>query len=283
MTSGKTLLGRLIFASGLNARLLRNSTVVVTFHRIQDTERPEALTVSLRTFERYCRFFQRHFQVVPLRDLVARLEQGVRPRGELAITFDDGYRDNYENAAPVLERLSLPATFFIVTGWMDTQIVPWWDEELGIRHPWMTWDQVRSLHRRGFEIGAHTQTHVDLGSVTTDEARSEVQGARHDLERRLGAGVTSFAYPYGRRENLTDATREIVRAAGFRCCCSGYGGTNRRGSDPLRLQRVPISGFDLWPHQFGFDVALGRTLLDAGESITASPRCCATSEVAGSS
>jgi len=283
MSSGKILLGRLIFASGLNAGLLRNSAVVVTFHRIQDTEQPEALTVSIRTFERYCRFFKRHFNVVPLSDLVARLEQGVRPNGDLAITFDDGYRDNYENAAPVLERLSLPATFFIVSRWMDTQIVPWWDEELGIRHPWMTWDQVRSLRRRGFEIGAHTQTHVDLGSITTDEARREVEGARYDLERRLGAPVTSFAYPYGRRANLTDANREVVRAAGFRCCCAGYGGANPHGTDPFHLQRVPISGFDLWPHQFGFDVALGRTLLDAGESVTARPRCCVTSEVTGSS
>ena len=283
MSSGKILLGRLIFASGLNAGLLRNSAVVVTFHRIQDTERPEALTVSIPTFERYCRFFKRHFNVVPLSDLVARLEQGVRPNGDLAITFDDGYRDNYENAAPVLERLSLPATFFIVSRWMDTQIVPWWDEELGIRHPWMTWDQVRSLRRRGFEIGAHTQTHVDLGSITTDEARREVEGARYDLERRLGAPVTSFAYPYGRRANLTDANREVVRAAGFRCCCAGYGGANPHGTDPFHLQRVPISGFDLWPHQFGFDVALGRTLLNADESVTASPRCCATSEATGSS
>ncbi|MGH6692835.1 MAG: polysaccharide deacetylase family protein, partial [Gammaproteobacteria bacterium] len=233
MTFGKNLLGRFIFESRLNTGLLRNSAVVVAFHRIQDTERPEALTVSIHTFERYCRFFRRHFHPVPLRDLVARLDRGDRPGGELAITFDDGYRDNCENAAPVLERLSLPATFFIVTRWMDTGIVPWWDEELGVRHPWMTWDQVRSLHRRGFEIGAHTQTHADLGSVATDEARREIQGARHDLERRLGAPVTSFAYPYGRRDNLTDANRRIVRAAGFTCCCSGYGGTNPRGTDPF--------------------------------------------------
>jgi peptidoglycan/xylan/chitin deacetylase (PgdA/CDA1 family) len=263
--SGKNLLGRFIFESGLNAGFLRNSAVVVTFHRIQDTERPETLTVTPRTFERYCRFFKRHFHVVALRELVTRLQQGERPGGELAITFDDGYRDNYENAAPILERLSLPATFFIVTRWMDTEVVPWWDEELGIRHPWMTWDQVQSLHQRGFEIGAHTQTHVDLGLIQGDEARREILGARQELERRLGAPVTSFAYPYGRRGNLTEANREIVRAAGFTCCCSGYGGTNPGGTDPLHLQRVPISGFDVWPHQFGFDVALGRTILNADQ------------------
>ena len=265
--SGKSLLGRLIFETGLKVGLLRNAAVVVAFHRIQDTERPEALTVATRTFEEYCRFFRRHFHVVPLRDLVAKLEQGGRPSGDLAITFDDGYRDNYENAAPVLERLSLPATFFVVSRWLDTAVVPWWDEQLGVRHPWMTWDQVRSLHRRGFEIGAHTQTHVDLGVVEADEARAEIAGARQDLERRLEAPVTSFAYPYGRRGNLTDANRAHVRAAGFRCCCSSYGGTNPQGTDPLHLQRVPISGFDVWPHHFGFDVALGRTILNADQCL----------------
>jgi peptidoglycan/xylan/chitin deacetylase (PgdA/CDA1 family) len=267
--SGKSLLGRFIFECGLKAGLLRNAAVVVAFHRIQDTERPEALTVTIRTFEQYCRFFKRHFHVVPLRDLVAKLERGDRPRGELAITFDDGYRDNYENAAPVLESLSLPATFFIVSRWMDSAVVPWWDEALGVRHPWMTWDQVQSLQRRGFEIGAHTQTHVDLGAVENDEAREEIVGARQDLERRLGTPVDLFAYPYGRRGNLTDANRQIVRAAGFRCCCSSFGGTNPQGTDPFHLQRVPISGFDVWPHQFGFDVALGRTVLKADQCMAA--------------
>jgi peptidoglycan/xylan/chitin deacetylase (PgdA/CDA1 family) len=258
----KRLLGRSLFAARLDAVLLRRAAVIVTFHRVQEGADPaDSLTIDLRAFERYCRYFQQRFRVVPLRDLVRKLESGRSVRRALAITFDDGYRDNFENAAPVLERLGLPATFFVVTQWIDTEVVPFWDGELGVRHPWMTWAQVRSLNYRGFEVGVHTRTHVDLGKVEGDEAHEEIAGARAELEHQLRSPVMSFAYPYGGRKNFTEANRELVKAAGFRCCCSAYGGVNPPGTSPFHLQRVPITGWYASPHQFGFDVAFGRTLL----------------------
>jgi peptidoglycan/xylan/chitin deacetylase (PgdA/CDA1 family) len=259
----RRLLGHTIFGAGLDTVLLRNAGVVVAFHRVHDTERPEGLTVNVRMFEEYCRFFKQHFRVVRLGDMVARLERGLAPSRELAITFDDGYLDNHDNAAPVLERLGLPATFFIVTQWMGTDIVPWWDRVEDVRHPWMTWDHVRSLHRRGFDIGAHTRTHVDLGLVNGDQAEHEILGARRELERQIGASVHLFAYPYGRRDNLKDSNRALVRTAGFRCCCSCYGGVNPRGTDPFHLARVPITPRYECPHQFGLEVALGRSVVPA--------------------
>ncbi|MGB2713831.1 MAG: polysaccharide deacetylase family protein [Vicinamibacterales bacterium] len=259
----KRLLGRTIFSSRLGALLLRNTAVVVTFHRVQNTDSSEPLTISVRAFEQYCRFFARHFRVVALGDLVAQLERGETPNRELAITFDDGYLDNFENAAPVLERYHLPATFFVVSQWIGTDIVPWWDAEAGVRHPWMTWEQVRSLHRRGFDIGAHTRTHADLGAVVDFEASEEIVGGRHELERQLGAPVELFAYPYGRPVNLADSNRRLVRGAGFRCCCSCFGGLIAPGTDPFYIQRVPITPRYDSPLQFGFEVALGRSVLAA--------------------
>jgi len=91
----KRLVGRTIFESHLDALLLRNSAVIVTFHRVQDTEEPEGLTVSVGLFEKYCRFFKRHFNVVSLANLVDKLEQGAPLNRELAITFDDGDRDKF--------------------------------------------------------------------------------------------------------------------------------------------------------------------------------------------
>lgn len=259
----KTLIGQTLLASRLDEILLRNTAVIVTFHRVHDGAGADPLTVGVRMFEQYCRFFQRHFRVVPLRELVARLESGRTPHHELAITFDDGYRDNFENALPVLERLSLPATFFVVSQWVGTDVVPWWDSRRGVRHPWMTWDEVRSLHRRGFEVGSHTRTHADLGQVSHAAARDELFGARLELERALGAPVESFAYPYGGRNNLTEANRALVKAAGYRCCCSGFGGINDPDTDPFRLQRVAIAPSCASAHQFAFEVALGRSLLTA--------------------
>src|SRR6185295_4895874 len=136
----KDVLGRAILGSPLGDILLRNAAVVVAFHRVTDAPDSDSLSVSARTFERYCRFFHRYFKVVPLGDLVDKLARGVCLNHELAITFDDGYRDNFENAMPVLQKLSLPATFFIVSDWIGTDVVPWWDSQRGFRHPWMTWD-----------------------------------------------------------------------------------------------------------------------------------------------
>jgi peptidoglycan/xylan/chitin deacetylase (PgdA/CDA1 family) len=255
----KGLLGRSLFATRLDAILLKQAAVVVAFHRIQQTDGSDGLTIGVGTFERYCKFFARHFRVVPLRHLVDKLEAGRPLNRELAITFDDGYRDNFDNAAPVLEKLSLPATFFVITQWIGTDVVPWWDRQRDVRHCWMTWDDVRSLHRKGFDIGAHTQTHVDLGQVSAIVAEKEIFGSRLELETQLGASVQSFAYPYGRRNNLTDANRALVKAARFRCCCSGFGGLNFPGTDPFQLRRVPISPWFISPHQFGFELALRRT------------------------
>jgi peptidoglycan/xylan/chitin deacetylase (PgdA/CDA1 family) len=258
----KQLLGHTLFASHLDAVLLRRAAVVVAFHRVGDAPASDSLTIDVRMFERYCEFFRRHFRVVSLGEVVDRFERGLMPNRELAITFDDGYLDNYENARPVLERLSLPATFFVVSQWIGTSVVPWWDERSGVRHSWMSWDQVRSLHQKGFEIGGHTQTHVDLGQVGAVEAREEIRGARLALERQLAARVGLFAYPYGGRNNMTDSNRAAVKAAGFRCCCSSFGGVNGPHTDPFDLLRIPISPWYASPHQFGFDVALRRSVLN---------------------
>ena len=251
----KQFVGQSVFAAGLHSALLRNAAVVVAFHHIEGGA-ANSLSVDPTTFERYCRFFRQHFRVVSLSDLVARIANGEPLKRQLAITFDDGYMDNFDNAAPILEQLGLTATFFVVTKWIGSAVVPWWERDRQVRPEWMTWDHVRSLHRRGFDIGGHTQTHVDLGAVTGEVARREIVGSRLDLEDQLGAPVRAFAYPYGGRHNVTEANRQLVRAAGYDCCCSCFGGNNGVATDPFEIRRVPITPYST-PHQFGFDIALG--------------------------
>jgi peptidoglycan/xylan/chitin deacetylase (PgdA/CDA1 family) len=253
----KTALGRLMFGSRLDAVVLGRRAVVVAFHRVNDDLDASGLTVTRRMFERYCRFFSRHFRVIPLSELVGKLERGEPLNRELAITFDDGYRDNFDNAVPVLEAFSLPATFFVVSQWPGSSVVPWWDRAQGARYSWMTWDQVRELRRRGFDVGAHTRTHVDLGAMTGDAAREEILGGRLELEDRLGERVEMFAYPYGGRQHLADANRDLVKGAGLRCCCSCYGGVTKSGGDPFRLQRLAISPWYVSPHEMGVELVRG--------------------------
>jgi len=104
--------------------LLGDTGVVVAFHRVSDALAEDGITRSGRDFERFCRFFRANFDVIPLGRFVELLEQRSSVRGALTITFDDGYLDNYEVAAPILRALRLPATFFLTTRFVGSDAVP---------------------------------------------------------------------------------------------------------------------------------------------------------------
>lgn len=249
--------GWLLAAGGQMRRRLEQTGVIVAYHRVNDASAGDDLTRSPADYEAFARFFRDHFDVVPLSRFVARLAAGESVGGQLVITHDDGYLDNYEHAAPILSKLGLPATFFVATRFIESDVVPWWDADEGKRFPWMTWDQVRELDRAGFEIGAHTRTHVDLGRVDADEARRELEGSKADLEGELGHPVDLFAYPYGGSQHICEPNLELVRRAGFACSMSCHGGLVPDGADVYRMARVPISMWYPTPRHLALDLARG--------------------------
>jgi len=250
----KTALGRLLHAGGLHRRMMHDKAVVLLFHRVDDRFPGDPITCSRREFADYCGFLRRHYDVVTLEQLLRDLRAGADVSGRVVITFDDGYRDNYEAAAPELERHGLPATFFIATELIGSTRVPWWDEKLPVPAEWMSWEQVRALGER-FEIGAHTMNHVDLGEVDAEEAWREITGSRDRLAAELGRAPRYFSYPYGRPTQITERNRDLVRRAGFDCCLSAYGGAVSAGSDLFRIQRMPISPWYVSAAHAGFEMA----------------------------
>lgn len=250
----KALLGLLCYRTGLYKALLRDKAVIALFHRVDDRLPGNPISCTTAEFRAFCDFFARYFRVVSLQTLLTKLRRGEDVSGHLVITFDDGYRDNLEIAAVELERRALPACFFIATEFIGSTRVPFWDAELGIESRWMSWDDVRSLNARGFEIGAHTMNHVDLGVVQGAEAVREIVGSRQRLTRELGEETPLFSYPFGRADQMTPDNRAVVRDAGFSCCLSAYGGTVSSQGDPFDLRRVPVSPWFLSPYQFGFEI-----------------------------
>jgi peptidoglycan/xylan/chitin deacetylase (PgdA/CDA1 family) len=234
--------------------LLRNTAVIVLFHRVDDALVGDPLSCSRREFQAFCDFFRRYFRVVSLEALVGKLSRREDISRHLVITFDDGYLDNLEVAAHELKRRGLPACFFVATSFIGSQHVPFWDAEKGIASRWMTWDDVRRLRTEGFEVGAHTMHHVDLGRTQRTEAVREIAGSRASLEQALGTDIRLFSYPFGRRGNITEENRAEVRNAGFRCCVSAFGGVVTRLTDPFHMQRVPVGLWYRSPYEFGFEV-----------------------------
>lgn len=254
----KSILGTTAARLGLYKRTFASKLVIVAFHRVNDQLPPDDLTCTSTAFREFCEFFRDHFRVVPLSQQIDALHAGRAMDGTMSITFDDGYLDNFEVAAPILRELQLPATFFVSTGFIGSNHVPFWDKDLPFQPGWMNWDQVRQLAADGFDIGAHTHTHLNMGVEPTEKVAAELALCRQTLERELGRQTDLFVYPFGGRQNIRDETLALVQKAGFRCSASCYGGINSSGSDPYRLNRIPISIWFKTPDQFGFEVMAGR-------------------------
>jgi peptidoglycan/xylan/chitin deacetylase (PgdA/CDA1 family) len=253
----KSVAGWMIFRTGFYRRLRRNEAVIVVFHRVNDVNRNDPLAYTTQKFDDFVRFFGRFFDVIPLTELLRRLEKGVELAACLAITFDDGYQGNATIAAPILEQHGQRACFFVTTQWIGTDHVPWWDAQKNIQTRWMTWSQVRALRAAGHDVGSHTQTHPDLGVIAKGDARREIGGGSSRLDSELGEHSGLFAYPFGGRENMSEENQSVLKELGLRCSLSAYGGTVRPGDDPLRLKRIAISNWFVSPYQFGFELVKG--------------------------
>ncbi|EQD25097.1 MAG: polysaccharide deacetylase family protein [Nitrospirae bacterium] len=159
-------------------------------------------------------------------------------RPPLAITFDDGYEDNYLFAAPILERFGFVATIYFVAGRMGKR-VDWTNDPVWAGHRLMEPAMARDLVRRGFEAGSHTLTHPDLAKISDTEARREISESRDRLCQELSTPVTTFCYPYGSyRENHPF----MVRDAGYRAARTTRRYRPGGRSDPFRMACRPVSG-----------------------------------------
>ncbi len=214
---------------------------VLVFHRLGEPAR-DGLTIQLARFRRILELLRATYRVLPLRELVSRVHSRATFTGrDVAITFDDGYRDNYEVAAPLLQQFGLPACFFLTVGYIGTERRFPWDEQRGVTCKLMTWEQSRELQQQGFEIGCHTWSHADLGATSTAHASRELSDARSFMEDKLGSQVVHFAYPFGEPENITPEWVDAVADAGFISNFSAHGGVVTPGVSPYAIPRTNAS------------------------------------------
>ena len=153
----------------------------------------------------------------------------------VCLTFDDGYRDNYTTALPILKRLGIPFAIYISTNFIDNKQPMWWypDQQLGL-----SLEELRTLDREPLcTIGAHTLSHPRLDTLTVIEQQKEIVESKVILEQWLGHPIQHFSYPHGA---YNDDTLSIVKSAGFRSALCAWGGTVRRGYNPHLLNRIEL-------------------------------------------
>jgi peptidoglycan/xylan/chitin deacetylase (PgdA/CDA1 family) len=221
--------------------------VIIYYHRIGGRD---VLTKPAAEFRRDLIYLRRKYECITLSELCQRLRRGTPLRRRTAVvTFDDGYRDNYTVAMPVLQEVGVPATFFVSTGFIGAERGFPHDEEVdeGLqgtlnkerqRYLNLTWDDLRAMEEAGFEIGSHTVNHANLGSADQQTITRELEESLSILNRELGERPRAFAFPWGKPENISVSAFESVARAGYYTAVSAYGGSNTRGSNPLHLQRM---------------------------------------------
>ena len=187
---------------------------ILCYHAVRD-DWDSQLAVRVDEFTAHCAHLARRRHVVDLATAVAQLDRSGRlPARLTAVTFDDGFSDFYDTAAPILARFDLPVTMFIVAATLEPggQPVDWVRPPPQVALSTLTLDQVRELQERGVDIQSHSHRHFDLDTLSEEECFRDLQRSRELLEDLLGRRVPYLAYPRGRHDA---AVRRAARRAGY--------------------------------------------------------------------
>lgn len=201
---------------------------VVMYHAIDHKDRETKLSVSPESFERQMAFLARHrYRVVPFEAVADQLgRKAPFPPRTIAITFDDGFMNNYRYAYPVLKKYNLPATIFVIV------------DKIG-QPGYCGWQELREMASSGvITIGSHTRSHRWLPSLGTKDLERELRSSKETLERELGVPVRTLCYPIGA---FNDRVQRAARAAGYRCAAGTNPGKGAPSDDPFCVKRIKIS------------------------------------------
>lgn len=239
-------------------RLAERRSVILGYHGIGTAPAREDLFRLLVSPDQFTRqlemLLDAGFRFVTVAELADQLDGEGPPPGLATVSFDDGLRDNYTTALPILDRLGIRATVYPVVGFLGGHS-PWISR--GPAGEIMAEAELRALAAEGWEIGAHTMTHPDLSELDYAACKSEIEESREALERITGQPVRTFAYPFG---HYGPAAIAATRDAGFRAAVTIGSGSWA----PLELTRAMVSAGDPFP-------VLMLKLTDRYEPLVSSP------------
>jgi len=205
---------------------------ILMYHSVNPRAKKEnRLAVNSAQFERQMRFLKNFgYNVVPLAELISFVEEGrTIPARSVSITFDDGYRDVYTYAFPILKKYNLPATVFVIINEIGR---PAQDR--------LSWDEINEMQDSGLiSFGSHCLGPEPLVNIKSkEELRRQIFASKKALEEQLGREVYIFSYPEGRFDaNI----KNLVRDAGYKIAVACSPGKKFSNSDILALKRLRIS------------------------------------------
>lgn len=233
------------------------SAVILQYHHVS-TSTPRITSVNIDEFRAHMDYLRDNgFTILPLEDIVAALRNGdPLPDRSAAITFDDGYRNNYDAAFPLLREFGWPFTLFISSGLVGS------NDAL-----YLNWNQIRDMAANGATIANHGIGHLYLlaredgedDAAWLQRIEREIVTAEERIEQETGQSHKLFAYPYGEYDRTI---QDLVAHLGYTGIGQHSGPVNA-SSDFTALPRFPFSGiyaamntFAVKVQSLAFDVKL---------------------------
>lgn len=237
---GRRFLPELTLPAALLFRALRGQGVrILMYHRVLDLS-GDRLSVRPSEFIRQIDYLRaRGYRVIPLAQVPSSLKASASPT--VALTFDDGYRDFYENAFPILKERKLPATVFVITGLLEGKVqLPRYRDRPQSAAP-LSWGMLREMKNSDIEIGSHSRSHRELTGISRSEAEEEIGGSAGLIREKTGVKPEWFSYPRGK---FSPELMEVVKAAGYQGAVSVRPGSNYSSRELFSLKRTEISRDD---------------------------------------
>ena len=195
-----------------------------------------SLTVHPKSFARQMRWMHRFgYQGLSMRDLAPYLS-GERVGKVFGITFDDGFRNVYQHALPVLKEAGFTSTNYFVAHQLDGSNV--WDADKNMpQMPLMSLTEMRQWAAAGQEVGSHTLNHVHLPALTDEQAFGEIRRSREELGSHVQQEITAFCYPFG---EYSPQHCKMAKEAGYLNATTTERGLVRPADDLFELPRVGV-------------------------------------------
>jgi len=167
------------------------------------------------------------YTTITLDDLVYHLTRGrPLPPKPVILTFDDGYRDNYTQALPLLKKYGFTATFFIITDVVNQHLPDY-----------LTWDMVREMRKAGMHFGAHGRTHIDLSRASLAQLVWQALGSTEVFQVELGEPARYIAYPSGRYNRQVIA---VYKSAHYWAGLTTHQGAVQDSDHLFELKRIRV-------------------------------------------
>ena len=207
----------------------KRGAVILMYHSVPKNSSGYAFETPVEIFKQQMAVLERNFNVISLPDLADMLQRGKTLQGDdkpkAAITFDDGYEDNFSLAYPILKDVAFPFAVFLTTNFIETDY-----------ETFMSWEQARELGAdKSVTIGSHGITHANMRMLKTEDKKKEIQGSKRIIEQNIVKKVSYFAYPSGGYDSKALRMVEKNYSGGFKDRTSGDS-----DDDPRKLARISI-------------------------------------------